>query len=238
MDQSADPKTLQLTSLLQEQNQYRQEVRLFDAHFFRVLLTYVTGVIAAFGWLGSQVLARAGALVDRPVPPGGEPGPQLGEAVSLIFQQLAAGPFFYLFAGFPIITAIMFLMVARDWTSLNEKFNALKAVSHRISLLAGPDTSASGHHMFWLDRGFNIPGRKPRATVEGVLFAFWFLVAMGLSSLILVRIGPYANSRARVTWFVAGGGLGLALGVASVVMALIVFRVRSYREPDTKANGD
>jgi len=119
-------------------------------------------------------------------------------------------------------------MVARDWTSLNEKFNALKGVSGKLAKIVEPVIPEGDIATFRLDRGFHIPGRTIRATVEGTLFVFWFLMAFGLSLFIFSEVCPYATSTAKLVWLWFGGGVGLILGVASIVIPLILFRKRSY----------
>ena len=237
--QMSDKTSQPLTVMLQEQNQYREEVRMFDSHLFKVLLTYVTGLIAAFGWLGSQVLERSAHLVDAAA--AATPAHQLsmGTAVGQVFAELARGPFFYLFTGVPTITAIMFLVVARDWASLNEKFHYLKDVGDRIAkALADPGDSAPPD-VLMLDRGASVQGRSIRAMIEGTLFLFWLIVALGLSLIILLSVAGSANSVPRRIWYVGAGWLGLGLGLTSIIVAGITFLKRRYRgKPDSELGGD
>lgn len=219
-----------LKVMLQEQNQYREEVRMFDTHLFRVLLTYVTGVIVAFGWLGSQVLQRSAEMVKAAATTTPQSHLSLGVAVAQVFGELNQGPFFYLFTGVPTITAIMFLMVARDWASLNEKFNHLKNVSNRIATIVAGPSIKNPADVLMLDRGKSVPGRGTRAFIEAVLFVFWFIVSLALSFIILVSVAGSANTTARKVWYFGAGWLGFALGIIGIIVAGIAFLKRPYKE--------
>jgi hypothetical protein len=221
-----------LKVMLQEQNQYREEVRMFDTHLFRVMLTYVTGVIAAFGWLGSQVLRRSAELADAAAAATPPSNLSLGTAVTRVFSELTQGPFFYLFTGVPIITAIMFLVVARDWASLNEKFNHLKDVSDRIAKIVVVPSAESLPDVLKLDRGWRMQGRRLRAFVEGALFLFWFVVALTLSLIILLSVVDSASTTPRKIWYFGAGWFGLALGFASIVVAGVAFLKRPYKQQE------
>lgn len=223
---SEDQRAL-LSVMLQEQSQYREEIRMFDSHLFKVLLTYVTGIIAAFGWLGSQVLERSADLADAAAAAGAHLS--MGAAVAQVFGELAQGPFFYLFTGVPTITAIMFLVVARDWASLNEKFNHLKDVGDRIAGEVADPASEELPDVFMLDRGSKVQGRQTRAMVEAILFLFWFLVALGLSLIILLSVTGSVDNGPRRVWYFGAGWLGLGIGLASIVVAGIAFLRRSYK---------
>ncbi len=226
-----------MATLLQEQDHYRAEVRMFDAHFFRVLLSYATGLIAAFGWLGAQVLERSAQLVQEAAmrtPPVVLP---LGQASQHVFSELSDGPFFYLFSGVPAITALMFLFVARDWTSLNEKFNLLKGVSDRIAAIVAGESCPS-EALLRLDRGFKNRGQGLRRGVESTLFVFWFAAALTLSVIILLDIHKFADGTARELWFWFAGCFGLLVGIGSLLTALIAFRKRAYQEKPRGAHGN
>jgi len=221
--------SLILKIMLQEQNQYREEVRMFDTHLFRVLLTYVTGIIVAFGWLGSQVLQRSVELVNAAasaIPPSNL---SLGTAVARVFGELTQGPFFYLFTGVPIITAIMFLFVARDWASLNEKFNHLKDVGGRIARMVAAPYAKNLPDVLKLDRGGSVPGRGTRTFVEGALFVFWFVVSLTLSIIILRSVADFASTAQRKVWYYGVGLSGFVLGFLCIVLAVIAFFKRSYK---------
>lgn len=226
-----------LDVMLQEQTQYREEVRMFDSHLFKVLLTYVTGLIAAFGWLGTQVLRRSADLVDRGLVVGGGSSAGLGKAVTQVFGELTQGPFFYLFTGVPVITAILFLVVARDWASLNEKFNHLKIVSRKIAGVLGDSLGEKPPDVLKLDRGHSVQGRGTRTAVETFLFVFWFGVALLLSGIILSHVRAYANPGVRMVWFFGAGWGGLVLGFTGIAMAARAFFKRSYREEPEPGEG-
>jgi hypothetical protein len=219
-----------LDAMLQEQMQYREEVRMFDSHLFKVLLTYVTGLIAAFGWLGTQVLRRSADLVDRGLVAGGDSGSGLGKAVTQVFGELTQGSFFYLFTGVPVITAILFLVVARDWASLNEKFNHLRIVSFNVAALLEKASDEKPPTVFKLDRGESVQGRGTRTAVETFLFVFWFGVALLLSGIILGHVQAYADSTVRKLWFFGAGWGGLLLGFTGLAIAARAFFKRDYRE--------
>jgi len=219
-----------LKVMLQEQDQYRQEVRMFDTHLFRVLLTYVTGVIVAFGWLGSQVLQRSAELVNAAASATPPSNLNLGTAVAQVFSELNQGPFFYLFTSVPIITAIMFLMVARDWASLNEKFNHLNDVGDRIAKMVEAPSADSPTEVLKLDRGVRMQGRSTRALIEGALFLFWIVLALALSFIILKSVAGSASTTARKVWYFGAGWFGLALGFASIIVAGIAFLKRPYKQ--------
>lgn len=224
---SADRREAVLQVLLQEQSQYREEVRMFDSHFFRVMVTYVTGLVAAFGWLGAQIIERASQRAQTM-------GWPLGKATTEVVGELARGPFFFLFASIPLISMLMFLFVARDWASLHERFNLLGPLSRRIGTIAA--TPPVRHNeILRLDRGFNSSAKRLRSMVERCLALVWFGAVIAVSLQLLHWLAPLADTERRI-WWLRAGWLGLGLAVISVLSVLIAFLTRSYKEPETSSS--
>lgn len=213
-----------LSLLLQEERQYRAEVKMFDTHMFRVLLTYVTALIAAFGWLASQIIQLAGQMVEQTAARAGATSapPTLASALSDVFEQLARGPFFYLFTAVPLITALMFLFVARDWASLHERFVLLHSLGDRIAQLLGDDS------VLKLDRGFHSKVSVVRARIEASILVVWLVSVLVISGFILVRTVSYIDVWFRGVWWCLCL-LGEIVGLVGLVLPARLFSTREYR---------
>jgi hypothetical protein len=147
-------------------------------------------------------------------------------------NELAQGPFFFLFASVPFISMLMFLFVARDWASLNERFHLLGPLSFLIadSVTKSPvDRSA----MLRLDRGFRTSGRRLRSLVEILLVGAWFFIVVAISVQILRWLESFASTPKQDAWLTAGW-IGLAVALLSVLVVLVTFLTRSYKDPDVK----
>lgn len=223
-----DPERTLIDIMLQEQSQYREEVRMFDSHGFRTLLTYFTGIIAIFGWLVSRLLDRSSEVVKEALAMNPPKILTLSKVVAQVSHDLLQGPFFYLFTGVPIITGMTFLVLARDWASLNERFDHLKNVGERISSLFAKPPCHNGPIIFTLDQGYSPPGRGRRGVVEGVLFGFCLFVAVSFSIIILLSAGEYIDSLARTLWFWGASLGGLVLGLVFLIVAWNPVRNRPY----------
>jgi hypothetical protein len=222
MENNLSKTDKRVDALLQEQDQYREEVRMFDSHLFRVILSYVTALVAAFGWLGTQIIQRAASFA----PSGnGMLEPQaFGQATSFVLTGLARGPFFYLFASLPVISFLMFLYFARDWASLNERFHLLIQVGDDIAKAvdAGGNTN-----LFRLDRGPKTNRGVLRSATEIVLVSVWSLTVLFASVTIVLRLHPYAVGVGKTIWWWFGcAGMFSTLSIA--VVALVVFLTRRY----------
>ena len=217
--------------LLQEQDQYRQEIRMFDSHLFRVMVTYVTGLVAAFGWLGSQVITRSASfkeIVGVPSDSVSVGASGLGSLTSLVLVGLAEGPFFYFFAAIPVITALMFLFVARDWSSLHERFALVKPVSEKLQELVDPN-QVSGLEILSLDRGLDGDEKTLRQYVEMSLVVLWALAVTVVSGFIMWRILPYTQGvTGRWIWWAVGTSI-IPLTVVTLLLILGMHRKRAYQ---------
>lgn len=223
MSSRASPET-RLPALLQEQSQYREEVRMFDAHLFRVILTYVTALVAAFGWLGTQIIEQAKLFLPNTASVL-EPD-ALAQATTVVLTGLSKGPFFYFFAALPVISFLMFLYVARDWVSLHERFALLARVSNDVGALLGENS----HHdpgVFRFDRGLKVGQSRLRSFIEILLVVIWAAGVLFASITILLRLEKFADGPARRLWWWFGA-LGMAMILVMALVALGVFLKRSY----------
>ncbi|MFH1219527.1 MAG: hypothetical protein V1694_03630 [Candidatus Eisenbacteria bacterium] len=216
-----------LKVLLQEQQQYRDEIQMFDAHFFRVMVTYVTGLVAAFGWLGSQIILRAGAQVDRAAAAGIK-SVSLSAATRDVIEQLAGGPFFFLFAAIPTISAMMFLFVARDWASLHERFTLLKPLADEIKRQL-PSERINRDAALRLDSGMPSPQKNLRAGIEKTAVTLWFGAILITCVIILWKTAAHRDTTLRMFWWAGLGCGGFLVGLLSPLVVLRRYTRRNYQ---------
>lgn len=190
----------EVTVLLHEDEQYREGIQHHESRLISVGLAYVSGVIAAAAWLGGKLLE-------------GESGATMMQRL----EELASGPFFYVFTALPVVTAVWFLIVIRDWASILERIQLLREVRGDIVTILyntsdGAEDRSTRVSLLRHNRGDRGWGGEIRVKVEAILAGYWAFLVMLLCVFVLFLMWNDLTSFSRcVAWGVGCVSVGMCI---------------------------
>lgn len=211
---SSEDRRLLMDVLLHEDAQYREEMNSHDSRLITAGLTHLSGVVAATAWLASRLLEYGREIIGA----DGGPGPRSPEVLGQAMQWLVLGQLYYLIVGVPIVTTILFFIVARGWVSIHERIRLLQLVGKDVMRVAEAAQPSPKVELLRFSRGLRTT--RLRRWVELPLTLYWGSMVTVLAGSALIW-----TAWARAAWISplrAALWLTAALGTLLSILCLLV----------------